>query len=76
MSYLKFEDRGTSDSGKTKRWVVINVQSGVSLGWIGWKASWRKYWFCPINSTGFDALCLYEIADFLTVATVEHKNGG
>lgn len=28
MSYLKFEDRGTTPSGKTRRWVVLNSVSG------------------------------------------------
>jgi NADH:ubiquinone oxidoreductase subunit len=69
MSYLRFEDRGTSESGKTRRWVVSNaLDTGAAtpLGWIEWKASWRKYWFCPTNQTGFDAGCLKEIAEFLT----------
>ena len=65
MSYLKYEDRGTSDSGKTRRWVVLNVTTGVSLGWIDWKASWRKYTFSPVPGTTFDSVCLNDIALFL-----------
>lgn len=65
MSYLSFEDKGTSDSGKTKRWVVHNVTNGVALGWIDWKAGWRKYTFSPLGGTTFDAGCLSEIATFL-----------
>jgi hypothetical protein len=41
MSYLKFEDRGTSDSGKTKRWAVLNSMNGVALGW---KLAARQAW--------------------------------
>ena len=66
MNYLKFEDRGTSDSGKTKRWVVSNSTNGVALGWIDWKAAWRKYTFSPMPSTTFDAGCLSEIGTFLS----------
>jgi len=67
MSYLQFEFKGTSESGKTNRWVVKNT-SGDVLGWIEWKTSWRKYWFCPVNGTGFDASCLDEISGALKAA--------
>jgi hypothetical protein len=65
MTYLDFEDKGTSASGLTRRWVVKSKAGGILLGWIEWHAQWRRYWFCPINNTGFDAACLQEIADFL-----------
>jgi len=54
MSYLKFEDRGTSDSGLTKRWVVSNATNGSQLGWIAWKAGWRKYTFSPMPNVQLD----------------------
>ncbi len=65
MNYLLFEDKGTSPSGLTRRWIVKNQNIGEILGWIEWKAGGRKYRFCPIKGTGFDAGCLQEIADFL-----------
>jgi hypothetical protein len=65
MSFLKFETRGTSPSGKTERWVVKNSKNDANLGWIEWKSSWRKYWFCPLGGTGYDASCLGEIYVFL-----------
>ena len=71
MSYLNFEFKGTSESGKTKRWVVKNTLTDSILGWIEWKAQWRKYWFCPTNNTGFDAACLREISDFLQAETAK-----
>jgi hypothetical protein len=66
MSYLSFEDRGTSESGKTRRWVVKSSQQGdVILGWIEWRATWRRYTFSPTNQTTFDAGCLRDIAEHL-----------
>ena len=65
MSFLIFEDRGTSESGKTKRWVVKSVQGSGLLGWIEYKATWRRYVFTAINTTCFDVTCLQEIALFL-----------
>ncbi len=73
MSYLRFRPNGTSPSGKTKRWVVENSQSDTQLGWIEWKAPWRKYWFCPLNGTGYDSVCLGEIANFLLAETNQQK---
>ena len=72
MSYLRFVFEGTSASGKTKRWTVYGEHGGP-LGWIEWKATWRKYWFCPVNGTGYDAGCLTEIGDFLRTETQNHK---
>jgi len=65
VSFLLFEDKGVSDSGKTRRWVVKNIQNDSMLGWIDWKAAWRKYTFNPAGGTTFDAVCLNEIALFL-----------
>ena len=66
MSYLIFEHKDKSDSGKTDRWVVKNkLNPDTILGWIEWYAPWRKYWFCPINGTAYDANCLWEISEFL-----------
>ena len=67
MSYLEFEERGTSESGLTKRWVVFSSANNTVLGWINWKAGWRKYTFSPMTETTFDASCLNEIASFLHV---------
>jgi len=71
MSYLTFEDKGTSESGKTGRWTVNNAADGAVLGWVEWKSPWRRYWFCPVNGTGFDAACLRDIEQFLTARMEE-----
>jgi hypothetical protein len=64
MSYLVFDDRGESPSGKTRRWIVKNRYDNV-LGWVDWKATWRKYTFSPCNQTTFDAACLRDLAELL-----------
>ena len=74
MSYLRFRPNGTSASGLTRRWVVENVQTDSQLGWIEWKASWRKYWFCPLNGTGYDSVCMGEIGNFLATETQFQKD--
>jgi hypothetical protein len=74
MSYLKFEDRGTSPSGKTKRWVVLNSISGVALGWVQWHPSFRKYAFESLPSIVYDACCLLALAEFVEEKTKEHKS--
>jgi hypothetical protein len=72
MSYLKFENKGQSPSGKIERWSVEN--SGAVLGWIEWHSQWRRYWFCPLNGTGLDTACLDEISAFLKAAMAGHQS--
>jgi hypothetical protein len=70
--FVKFENAGLSDSGKTQKWLVLGAQSGVPLGDVRWYGQWRKYAFSPIAGTVFDATCLREIADFIESRTEEH----
>ena len=42
---LEFKENGLSDSGKTKKWLVIG--NGVELGSISFFGRWRKYCFYP-----------------------------
>ncbi len=73
MSYLKFEDRGATPSGKTRRWVVLNSVSGVTLGWVRWHPSFRKYTFESLPGIIYDACCLRDLAEFVDARTQEHK---
>jgi len=66
--FVKFENAGLSDSGKTQRWLVTST-GGAHLGTVSWYSQWRRYAFQPIAGTVFDANCLREIADFLQVET-------
>lgn len=72
MSYIKFVDNGWSASGKTKKWVITTVD-GVTLGWVSWHVSWRKYTASFQTGTVFDHGCLREIATFVEAQTRLHK---
>ena len=73
MSYIEFQDIGTSPSGKTRRWnVVAKADPTVSLGRVYWYAPWRKYIFHTAESI-FDDGCMQEIIDFVKKSTAEHK---
>ena len=72
MPYLTFFSQGTSASGKTKIWSVMN-QSGGNLGGISWFSHWRRYVYQPITSVILDAQCLSEIAAFCEKETREKK---
>jgi hypothetical protein len=63
--YLRFDDLGSSASGKTRIWRVQNAITMSELGCIVWQAGWRRYVFCPRSSTVYDAGCLREIAAFI-----------
>jgi NADH:ubiquinone oxidoreductase subunit len=65
MSYLNFKYEGTTPSGLTERWTVYNSVTEIPLGWISWRAGWRKYVFNTMADMSFDASCLDEISAFL-----------
>ena len=69
--FVKFENAGLSDSGKTQKWLVTTV-SGSVLGTVSWFAQWRRYAFQPIAGTVFDAACLREIAQWCQTETEAH----
>jgi len=73
MKYISFKEHGTSASGKTKIWDVVNT-GGVFLGYISWHAPWRRYTFAPTISSVFDANCLKDITDFVQLQNDIHKN--
>jgi hypothetical protein len=72
-SYVKFEESGSSVSGKTKIWLVKNSNSDFEVGRIMWHAPWRKYVFEPARNCIFDANCLLEIASFTVAETKRHN---
>lgn len=71
-SFLDFVDGGRSVSGRTRVTRVLNHGGGF-LGRISWYAPWRRY--CVEMEPGaiFDAACLHEIAEHLTLQTEEQK---
>jgi hypothetical protein len=73
MSWIRFEEREPSASGKTKRWAVCSHTSQDSLGIIAWYTPWRKYCFHPGGNTIYEQDCLRDIADFCEAATRNHR---
>ncbi len=60
-------------TGKTKRWVVNNVQVGP-IGHVKWSTGFRRYAFYPEPDTHYEEGCLRDIAEFLEVQTALHKD--
>lgn len=73
--FIKFIPAGTSPSGKTKVWHVVNVvrpETPDQIGIVHWHGAWRKYVYeSPPNSI-YDWECLRLIADFIEQKTLEH----
>lgn len=65
--YLTFENvsSGTNSTKKTKDFRVWS-KNGDHLGFINWRASWRRYVFtCPDHQCSFDFQCLNDIAKMI-----------
>ena len=73
--YLEFRDLGKIAGGVTHRYEVWAFAEPTALGWIEWKAGWRRYTFKPVSgySVWFDSSCLTIIADFVKIRTDERK---
>ena len=72
-SHIAFAFFGYSDSGKTRRYVVSNIQTEENLGEVKWAGNFRKYAFFPAPYTFYDSRCLRSIANFCDNLTKEHK---
>ena len=71
--WIRFDDLGTSDSGKTRRFAVVALRGDVALGEIRWNGGWRKYAFVPFPRTEYEEDCLRDIANFCELTTREHR---
>jgi len=69
--YLEFKQ--VPYEGKTKRFEVISVKHGYSLGRISWYGAWRCYVFSPAFETIWNKDCLNEIGNFLFNLMEERK---
>jgi len=73
-THIKFRDKGTSKSGKTRVWGVSTLgENPATLGDVVWFARWRKYVFAPWERTVYEETCLREIAEFCEARTKEHR---
>lgn len=70
--YIDIEEHGTSESGKTKIWLVKNTRAVETIGHIAWHGPFRKYCFYPVSNTLFDHDCLRLIGDHCEESTKEH----
>jgi hypothetical protein len=70
--YIDIVEAGTSSTGKTKIWHVVNkTHDDDQPGIIRWHGAWRKYVY-ESGPAFYDAKCLRQIADFIERATQEH----
>lgn len=58
---------------KTNVWSIETVESGLEIGIIKWRPSWRKYSFFPDNDTVWEKDCLTNIIEFLDKVNKEVK---
>ena len=72
LKFIVFQQQGTSASGLTKVWWVLNTGGNI-LGQVSWYAPWRSCWYTTSPNVGLDAACLREIADFCENETRAHK---
>lgn len=73
--YIFFRRMGTSESGLTDVYHVIEKGGQTTLGRIMWFARWRKYSFEPVTNyrTVYEWICLRDIAEFCEQVTQQHK---
>ncbi len=69
--YLDFTER-PSASHLTKI-VQVTARSGVVLGEMCWRSSWRRYVFVPAQGTVFDSTCLQNLTTYLDLMMQEYR---
>lgn len=72
--YIDIVEVGTSPSGKTKVWHVVNKRDPENdvPGIIKWNGGWRKYVYYS-GEAFYDWQCLRQIANFIEDQTTIHK---
>ena len=73
MSYLVFQPEPQPEDRLTFSWKVVSAGSEVMLGRVSWYAPWRRYTYSPAGPQVLDAVCLTEMAAFLTVEMKKRK---
>jgi hypothetical protein len=63
MAFLSFQEV-PNPGKKTKRWKISN-SGGLTLGWIEFWPSWRKYVWSMIPGSVFDVSCTESVVEFL-----------
>jgi hypothetical protein len=71
--WIEIQHFGTSPSGKTWIWRVVNKRTKEICGFIRWNGAFRKYCFYPTDGFLFDSDCLFLIADTMRGVSVKHR---
>lgn len=73
--FIEFREAGSTPSGLTKIWHVINTTrpDDEYIGYVSWSGAWRKYVYHSPNDSYYDWECLRLIANFIEEKTAEHK---
>lgn len=73
--WIEIVEAGTSPTGITKRWLVLNKREGSKVGAIKWYGAFRAYCFFPEDDTLlYDSDCLRKIAEFLEKVNIERRS--
>ena len=70
-SYIEFKYAGTSESGKTCRYIIKSLNKGDILGYISWYSPWRQCVFKATATAVWSDGCLEEIRNFLNTLNKE-----
>ena len=73
MEYKYIEMTEVASNGKTKKWDIINKNSQLVIGYIGWYPYCRQYCFTPNDNTIYSVGCLNDIVDFISKHKDERK---
>lgn len=63
------------DGYNRKTYVFDVYNNTMCLGQVKWYSPWRRYCYFPLDSTLYDAKCLFEVEKFLNELMGERKNG-
>jgi hypothetical protein len=76
--YVDVREIGTSASGLTRLWTVVNIRTGEIVGQIRWYGAWRRYAFYPkiedVDWIAFDAECLGQIVEKLQEVNAQRRS--
>lgn len=74
--YIEINPAGTSPTGVTRVWNVVNSKKQQLIGTIKWWGGFRKYvfyvWMVDQEWILFDSDCMRMIADFLDSVNKRH----
>ena len=70
--YLRFEECGVSESGKTKKWLIYEKKGIGQLAFVGWSDDFKQYAYYSLGGACFTAEAIKELALFLDRINMQH----